>query len=871
MITEKITEEELEFMQCWHNPICLAESLFSDFDNLSEFKETFGCIAEGSKILLFDGSIKNIEDIQIGDEILAYDTKTKKYIKDIVRDKIDSGNKNVFEIKVADNKLYLTPNHLIYTALKCSNIYNWREARKIKDKYYTTWHRIYDNEEEYLKGQLFGLFLSNGSYYKTKRNRTKLVLSQNAKCEEKAIDWLLSKLKMTFTKSLVDDNKNYHYNFRFGKKGFGGKSKCIDYYRNSLAKLKQNKDFQLGFLSGLFLGNGCYDKCNNNLIITQKQGRKSKLLEYVLKKVKVNYSKYFNSFTKINKYTFNLFAFVLYNPYSIKIRQIQDAILNNKVSLISNKNKGNIEVIYSYVNKRTFDLTTDSHSFIANGIIVHNSMRLYQYPFLSSESFIDTEMPNLSKKEQFELRKGAGDIYVFGGRLFGKSLVVQKIDICLDILHEDNIWEILASADAIHLQDVLDCVTRAVNFHPILRMWKRRCRASPKYELEARNGFLLQSVNMNVNSKDSGKQFFGKHSHKIRITEASLENQASYEKRRDAVSEFGAVFRCDGMTNFTKFMPAGRAFYDPKNKNKICNLPQYVNPTFDDKKDKERQEEFGGKDSLSYRIFIGGEVIEDGVSEIDMERINPYIDEKEELKIFEIKKESFHYFKNLIVVERPQNCQRIFICADIGDGAGGSEIIILGEIGNKYQYLYRIALYSLKDDEQWEIIDWLVQKLQANVIGFDCGDGTGRSLYRRAEKKYPIDNLVRYAGVDKIGVDFKKNDKGQAIIEDGKPVFIEEFQSDWSMQFLKKLLYAGRILMPRDYKLLNQLNSVISRTVGTRTVYACVSETGDHVIDAFKVFAIAVWLKKDFNTTPKLTQEWGIGVTSWDKSKRASK
>ena len=34
---DKITEEELEFMECWHTPECLIESLFEDFDNLTSF------------------------------------------------------------------------------------------------------------------------------------------------------------------------------------------------------------------------------------------------------------------------------------------------------------------------------------------------------------------------------------------------------------------------------------------------------------------------------------------------------------------------------------------------------------------------------------------------------------------------------------------------------------------------------------------------------------------------------------------------------------------------------------------------------------------------------------------------------------------
>ena len=39
MIIEKITEEELEFMESWFTPRCLIECLFNDADNLSEFNE----------------------------------------------------------------------------------------------------------------------------------------------------------------------------------------------------------------------------------------------------------------------------------------------------------------------------------------------------------------------------------------------------------------------------------------------------------------------------------------------------------------------------------------------------------------------------------------------------------------------------------------------------------------------------------------------------------------------------------------------------------------------------------------------------------------------------------------------------------------
>jgi hypothetical protein len=406
-----------------------------------------------------------------------------------------------------------------------------------------------------------------------------------------------------------------------------------------------------------------------------------------------------------------------------------------------------------------------------------SEIRFYQRPMLSFEPMIDFEVPGFSPKEQFELRKGAGEIYNYGARKFGKSLITEKIDICLSMIHDPNCWCGFSSADAIHLQDILDVVTRAVNYHPILRMYKRRFRMSPKYEMEAKNGWLLQGINMNIASKDAGRQWFGKHVRKLWVEEASLETDKAYDKRKDSLSELGAVLRLSGMTNFTRFTPAGKAFYEPENQSKILNLPQYVNPTFDDKEDINRQKEYGGRDSLAYRIFVKGQVVEDGISEFQMDRIEPYINNKIDLKVFEIKKDSFNYFKNLIIVERPKNAERLFINADIGDGAGGTEIIVHSEVSNIYHYLYRIALYSLTADEQLEIFEYLIQKLQANVIGIDCGDGTGRAIYRRLEKKYSKNNLVYYSGAEKIGIDFKKDENNKVILDNGKPIFVEEFMS----------------------------------------------------------------------------------------------
>jgi len=360
-----------------------------------------------------------------------------------------------------------------------------------------------------------------------------------------------------------------------------------------------------------------------------------------------------------------------------------------------------------------------------------------------------------------------------------------------------------------------------------------------------------------------GSQFVGKHLQKIWLEENSYETEEVFKLRKESVSELGAVLRQSGMTNFTKQMPTGRTFYRLENKKKIINLPQFVNPYWDDKEKEDRMKEYGGSESPSYRIFVEGEVIEDGVSEFDIERVQACYNNKSRIKRFELKKENFVNFKSLIIVERPKNSERIFICGDIGDGAGGSDIIVMSEVGDKYVYLYNIVLYNYTEDEQEEVFDWLILNLQANIVALDCGDGTGRGLYHRLEKKYPKENLVWYAGNKKVTVGYEKDEKGNVVMVKGAPVCLEEFMSEWSVRRLKTLLYETRCVIPTDTKFDNQINSVISTRSGSRTLYACTSTTGDHLFDAWKVFGIAQWLCKDFNATPNLSQNWSCGVCSW--------
>jgi len=486
-------------------------------------------------------------------------------------------------------------------------------------------------------------------------------------------------------------------------------------------------------------------------------------------------------------------------------------------------------------------------------------VRLGQLVLLSHEYLLDDTSSERSLKENFALRKNIGDIYCLGGRLFGKTLFVEKVDMLINMVCSENERVGFSSYDQIHIRGVLEEVVQAAEFHPFLQVFEPHSTKSPNYRISAKNGYLLESVNMNVSGKKPGSAFFQKHFSRLYIEEASMEPDVVYSQRRDSVSELGCTYRISGMTNFTKHSPCGRVFYDYQKKPWIINLPQTINPNWDEAEKQKALRDFGGEQSIPYLIFIKGEVVESGISVFDMQRVRKCYNEDKHVKNFEISKESFPMFKEILVIERPKNAQSIYIFADIGESAP-TEIGIIFEVNQLYKYIYNITCYNLTDREQKEIFQYLGNFLEANFIAIDCTDGTGRAIYRGLGEVFPADNLRWVSFNEKIPVDFEKDKNGNIVFDKGKPVYKEEYVSDWAVKHLKDMLYNGRIEIPTDYKFDIQLNQVVAMQSGTRTVYECLASE-NHLFQAFQVFSICHWYTEFILNKAIRKQEYYKGIT----------
>ncbi len=464
---------------------------------------------------------------------------------------------------------------------------------------------------------------------------------------------------------------------------------------------------------------------------------------------------------------------------------------------------------------------------------------------MMSYEYMTDKNPKLNDKENFQILIGAGSIYNFGARKYGKTLVTLLIDMLTSIVHLGGWKTIFSSYDAVHIRKVLELFIPIAENHPFLKLFKPQVKRSPTYYIRFNNGFVMESVNMNVASKNPGSQFFGHHVKKHWMEEGSKETEKVEEKRIDAVSELGCIERFSGMTDFTKYSPAGKIYYDIKRKPWVCNFPQYINPTWGPEEKIKAIKRYGGESSIGFRVFVKGDVVEEGISVFDMERVRRCYDEKKSIKHIELTKEQFHSFKNILIVERPKNAEVIYICADIGESAP-TEIIVISQVNKIYRYLYNITLHNLTDKEQYQIFRYLAELINANFIGLDTTEGTGRAIFRSLEDNFDREHLVWVAFNEKIAIDFEKDDNNNIVYKDGKPVHREEFIPEWSIQHLKEdLLYNERLYLPLDYKLDTQLNSVISLQSGNRTVFRTVSEE-DHLLSAFRVFSIAQWMN-EFN------------------------
>lgn len=491
------------------------------------------------------------------------------------------------------------------------------------------------------------------------------------------------------------------------------------------------------------------------------------------------------------------------------------------------------------------------------------NIRKYQCKMLGYDSMLCPDK-KLSEQEFFNLRNGMSESYNLGGRLTGKTRVAIIIDSIVSMINKGFKWAGISSFDAIHIRGVFEPIIAALENHKILKGFKPRIIRSPSYQIRTNNGCLLESINMNIASKIPGGQFFQKHMDKLWQEESSFLTKEVSNKMLMAQSEMGCINRWSGMTTFSKVSPMGEIFNDLKKKNKILNFPSYVNPTWSKEKEDAAIKEFGGKSSHGFLVQILGKVVESGDSVFDMDRIrDTYIYDKKDnpilIKNFEINKENYFKFKELIIVERPINAEKCVIALDKGEGNAPTEIIVLFSINKKFKYEYNISLFKLKPDEDEEVIDFIIDKLNPNLIGVDQTSGTGKTLVIHLAKKYP-QNVIGVSFNENIEIGFETDEKGRIKRDSsGHSIMKKVNIVDWSVQQLKELFYNNKIECLVDYKLDTQFSGVIAATTKQgKIIYGY--KTANHLYQGFQVFSIINFLTENKVLKSTKSRKTSLGV-----------
>lgn len=500
-----------------------------------------------------------------------------------------------------------------------------------------------------------------------------------------------------------------------------------------------------------------------------------------------------------------------------------------------------ISIIFSDLDKMTeFDDNKLAHLWF-----VQLSMNSFEYLIAEDE--------NLSSEENYKLLEDAGTLHNYGGRNFGKSVVTLIIDECLSLMHHKN-WDMgFSSYDEPHIYGIQTKVEKILKTNPFLHLFFQNAKKHPSYVITGKNGSIIEAINMKIKSsksQDAGEGFFQKHHKKVWVEERSFETEDVYNKRIDAKDMKFCIERTSGMTNFTRHTPAGRVFHDLSKRPFLLNLPQFSNPFWNEQKKQDAVKKYNGEHSIGYRVFVKGEVVEDGIAALDMERVRECYLEKQIIKFIEISKKDYEDFQNnltlLLAVSRPSNCKRLWIASDIGDGAP-TEINIFSERdtsdGPKYRWIYNIITRKLTDEEDYRVFKHLMEKLHAEFTGFDATEGKGKAIFHRAEKDFPKENLVAVKFNEKMPIAPELDENGNEIWKDGKLIYREDYVVNWAYQRAQDMLYNRRMELPLNHKFDEQASQITIVRSKTRVTYPCLASE-DHCWQAFQVFFIMQWLNE---------------------------
>jgi hypothetical protein len=239
-----------------------------------------GCFAKGTKVLMFNGDVKNIEDIEIGEQVMGDDSKPRNILE------LCHNYDTMYKIiPNKGNPIIVNENHIL--SLKCTGYNNTKKGTILdiclkdflkKSKTFQTsykWFRTgidFDTQKIDLDPYLVGYWLGDGSSYSTA-----ITIE-----DQEVLDYFDIKLGLFLRQDLL----TYRIIQTDGPKHF--KNKFLKFLRdNDLIKNKHipkkykinSRQIRLQLLAGIIDSDGSYDVDGKGFDITLKS---EKLLDDII-------------------------------------------------------------------------------------------------------------------------------------------------------------------------------------------------------------------------------------------------------------------------------------------------------------------------------------------------------------------------------------------------------------------------------------------------------------------------------------------------------------------------------------------------------------------------------------------------------------
>ena len=234
--------------------------------------EEFGCHIKGTKVLMYDGSVKSVEDIQVGD-ILMGDDNTPRVVQNLY-----NGTDQLYKITLSNGDYQIVNSHHPVYFKK----YNWNKGiytehtmtapeligvKNLNKGYYIPKALInFPYKPVAINPYFLGLWLGDG-------DASRLDIANE---DKEVLDWLsdnydghIRDLKQSSTCKVFHISKRTHvYNRLFTDYNlFNNKHIPEDYKIN-------NPDIQLQVIAGLIDSDGTYNSKKNFFEVTQRYDRK---------------------------------------------------------------------------------------------------------------------------------------------------------------------------------------------------------------------------------------------------------------------------------------------------------------------------------------------------------------------------------------------------------------------------------------------------------------------------------------------------------------------------------------------------------------------------------------------------------------------